>query len=122
MADEPVDYYEVLQEAQKAATEAVRPRVTASSVDEAARQIITAAGYGDHFIHRTGHGIGLEAHEEPWIVAGNSAPLSETRNMAAPFINLRPATAKGRLRKRARSPLRSASSVAAALVAFHGSA
>jgi Xaa-Pro aminopeptidase len=44
-------------------------------VDRAARQVIAASGYGDFFIHRTGHGIGLEVHEEPWIVAGNTMPL-----------------------------------------------
>jgi Xaa-Pro dipeptidase len=45
------------------------------AVDAAARSIITAAGFGDRFIHRTGHGIGVEAHEDPYIVTGNSAPL-----------------------------------------------
>ncbi len=44
-------------------------------VDAAARSIITDAGYGDAFIHRTGHGIGLEVHEEPYIVAGNAETL-----------------------------------------------
>ena len=68
-------YYEVLREAQQAACEAVRPGVTAESVDAAARDIITKAGYGEYFIHRTGHGIGLETHEDPYIVAGNSEPL-----------------------------------------------
>ncbi|CAN5712546.1 Xaa-Pro peptidase family protein [soil metagenome] len=68
-------YYEVLQAAQAAACEAVRPGVTAEQLDAAARDVITAAGYGDHFVHRTGHGIGLETHEEPYIVAGNERPL-----------------------------------------------
>jgi Xaa-Pro aminopeptidase len=68
-------YYAVLQEAQAAAREAVRPGVTAEAVDAAARDIITAAGYGELFIHRTGHGIGLETHEDPYIVAGNAEPL-----------------------------------------------
>jgi Xaa-Pro aminopeptidase len=68
-------YYAVLQEAQAAARAAVRPGVTPEAVDAAARDVITAAGYGDHFIHRTGHGIGLETHEEPYIVAGNTEPL-----------------------------------------------
>ncbi len=45
-------------------------------VDATARRIITEAGFGDRFIHRTGHGIGVETHEEPYIVAGNSTPLS----------------------------------------------
>jgi Xaa-Pro aminopeptidase len=70
-----VDYYTVLQAAQAAACEHVRPGVTAESVDAAARDIITAAGYGDYFVHRTGHGIGLETHEEPYIVTGNAELL-----------------------------------------------
>jgi Xaa-Pro aminopeptidase len=64
-------YYEVLLAAQKAACAAVRPGITAEAVDAAAREPIAAAGYGEHFIHRTGHGIGLEVHEDPYIVAGN---------------------------------------------------
>src|SRR5579875_800226 len=69
-------YYQVLKDAQEAACEAVRPGVRAESVDAAAREPITRAGYGDAFIHRTGHGIGLESHEEPYIVAGNGEPLA----------------------------------------------
>jgi Xaa-Pro aminopeptidase len=69
------DYYEVLLRAQAAACEAVRPGVTAESVDAAARQVIADAGYGEFFIHRTGHGIGMETHEEPYIVAGNTEAL-----------------------------------------------
>ncbi|MGI5272009.1 M24 family metallopeptidase [Nonomuraea sp. CA-218870] len=68
-------YYEVLRRAQDAACAAVRPGVSCESVDAAARDIITEAGYGDHFIHRTGHGIGVEGHEDPYIVAGNGEPL-----------------------------------------------
>ena len=68
-------YYAVLLDAQKRSCDAVRPGVTAQSVDAAARDAIAAAGYGEHFIHRTGHGIGLEEHEEPWIVAGNEVEL-----------------------------------------------
>ncbi|SCF10275.1 Xaa-Pro aminopeptidase [Micromonospora viridifaciens] len=70
-----VDYYAVLREAQHAAVAAVRPGVTAEAVDAVARDLITAAGYGDAFLHRTGHGIGLDTHEEPYVVAGNSRPL-----------------------------------------------
>lgn len=70
-----VRYYEVLRAAQQAACDAVRPGVTPESVDAAARDLIAAAGYGEYFIHRTGHGIGLETHEEPYIVAGNTEPL-----------------------------------------------
>jgi len=70
-----MDYYAVLLRAQLAACEHVRPGVTAASVDEAARDIIAAAGHGEAFLHRTGHGIGLETHEEPYIVAGNNTVL-----------------------------------------------
>lgn len=61
--------------AQRAACEAVRPGVTAESVDEAARAVLRDAGYGDAFIHRTGHGIGMEVHEHPYIVGGNEQIL-----------------------------------------------
>jgi Xaa-Pro aminopeptidase len=68
-------YYDVLRDAQEAACAAVRPGVTAAAVDAAARMPITEAGYGPEFVHRTGHGIGLETHEDPYIVAGNAEPL-----------------------------------------------
>jgi Xaa-Pro aminopeptidase len=68
-------YYQVLQDAQEAACSAVRPGVTAEAVDAAAREPITAAGYGEFFMHRTGHGIGLESHEDPYIVSGNTDEL-----------------------------------------------
>ncbi|MFJ4098144.1 M24 family metallopeptidase [Amycolatopsis japonica] len=67
--------YAVLQRAQKAAVDAVRPGATAESIDAAARDIIAEAGYGEYFIHRTGHGIGLDVHEEPYIIKGNALPL-----------------------------------------------
>jgi Xaa-Pro aminopeptidase len=73
--DDFAKYYEVLRNAQEAATVGVRPGVTAESVDRTAREIIADAGYGEWFIHRTGHGIGLESHEDPYIVAGNTLPL-----------------------------------------------
>lgn len=69
------DLYEVLQRAQSAAVDAARTGTTCEGVDAAARGPITDAGYGDHFIHRTGHGIGLEEHEDPYLVAGNTDPL-----------------------------------------------
>ncbi|GHH71033.1 dipeptidase [Streptosporangium violaceochromogenes] len=69
-------YYEVLQRAQQAACDAVRPGVPCEAVDAAAREVIASEGYGEYFIHRTGHGIGLETHEEPYIVAGNAEPLA----------------------------------------------
>ncbi|MCU1490359.1 MAG: putative dipeptidase [Acidimicrobiaceae bacterium] len=74
---EVLDCYRVLQAAQAAAVAAVRPGVTAEAVDRAAREPITEAGFGELFVHRTGHGIGVEEHEAPWIVEGNAAPLEE---------------------------------------------
>ena len=70
-------YYAVLKDAQEAACAAVRPGVSAESIDAAAREPITAAGFGESFFHRTGHGIGLEPHEDPYIVAGNAEALEE---------------------------------------------
>ncbi|WP_410817793.1 M24 family metallopeptidase [Micromonospora sp. 050-3] len=75
-----LDYYAVLRDAQRAAVEAVRPGITAAAADAAAadaaaRAPIAAAGYGPAFLHRTGHGIGLDGHEEPYLVAGNDRPL-----------------------------------------------
>jgi len=67
--------YAVLQQAQQAAVDAVRPGATAESIDAAARDVIAAAGFGEYFIHRTGHGIGLETHEDPYIVSGNTEAL-----------------------------------------------
>jgi Xaa-Pro aminopeptidase len=65
----------VLQAAQAAATAVVRPGVACEAVDATARRIIDAEGYGEAFFHRTGHGIGLEGHEDPYLVAGNDLPL-----------------------------------------------
>lgn len=70
-----VDAYAVLLEAQEAQRAYARAGVTAESVDEVGRRILRDAGYADLFIHRTGHGIGLETHEEPYIVAGNAVAL-----------------------------------------------
>ena len=67
--------YEVLRDAQAAATAAVRPGVACELIDAVARDRITAAGFGAQFIHRTGHGIGLEGHEDPYLVAGNAELL-----------------------------------------------
>jgi Xaa-Pro aminopeptidase len=67
--------YAVLQAAQDAAVAAVAPGASAQLVDAAARAPITEAGYGERFIHRTGHGIGLEVHEQPYIVADNDLTL-----------------------------------------------
>ena len=68
-------YYAVLLEAQEAACAFVRPGASCEAVDAAARSVIETAGYGDNFVHRTGHGIGLETHEEPYIVSGNTEEL-----------------------------------------------
>jgi len=65
------EVYSVLHEAQAAAVAAGRVGVTAEQVDATARDIITDAGYGEWFMHRTGHGIGVEEHEDPYIVSGN---------------------------------------------------
>ncbi|MFZ2177189.1 MAG: Xaa-Pro peptidase family protein [Rhodococcus sp. (in: high G+C Gram-positive bacteria)] len=67
----------VLEEAQAAAVDTVRPGVTAEAVDAAARNVLAAQGLAEVFVHRTGHGIGLSVHEEPYIVAGNSIELAE---------------------------------------------
>jgi Xaa-Pro aminopeptidase len=67
--------YAALQDAQDRAVAAVRPGVTAEQVDAAARARLTDAGLGERFLHRTGHGIGLDVHEDPYIVGGNALPL-----------------------------------------------
>jgi Xaa-Pro aminopeptidase len=71
-SEEVARAYVALEAAQGAARAAVRPGVTGEDVDAAARDLLTAEGYGDYFIHRTGHGIGLEVHEHPYIVNGNA--------------------------------------------------
>lgn len=70
-----VDEYNVLQRAQATAVAAASPGITCEALDAVARDILREAGLGDLFIHRTGHGIGLETHEEPYIVAGNTQTL-----------------------------------------------
>jgi Xaa-Pro aminopeptidase len=70
------DLYDVLQRAQAAAVEAATVGTPCEAVDAAARTPITEAGYGELFIHRTGHGIGLEEHEDPYLVSGNATPLA----------------------------------------------
>jgi Xaa-Pro aminopeptidase len=67
--------FELVREANAEATSAVRPGVACARVDAVARRIIEAGGYGPQFIHRLGHGIGLEGHEDPYLVAGNDEPL-----------------------------------------------
>ncbi len=70
--DDVAATYAVLQRAQQAAVDAVKPGVTAEAIDAAAREVIAEAGFGEYFIHRTGHGIGLDVHEDPYIVGGNT--------------------------------------------------
>lgn len=67
--------HEVVRAANRAGRQAARPGVPAEAVDAAARAVIEQAGYGEQFIHRTGHGLGLEVHEPPYIVAGNQRTL-----------------------------------------------
>ncbi|MDN3025854.1 Xaa-Pro peptidase family protein [Streptomyces sp. S.PB5] len=67
--------HEVLLAAQRLQTEGVRPGITAGELDAIGRDFIDDSGYGAHFIHRTGHGIGLEGHEEPYIVTGSDLVL-----------------------------------------------
>jgi Xaa-Pro aminopeptidase len=67
--------HELVLRAQQAATAAVRPGVAVEAIDAAARRVIEDGGYGPRFIHRVGHGIGLEAHEDPYLVAGNAELL-----------------------------------------------
>jgi Xaa-Pro aminopeptidase len=74
---EYAEFYAVLEGAQRAQIDYARPGVTAESVDAVGRTLIAEAGFGDRFIHRTGHGIGQETHEEPYIVEGNSTVLEE---------------------------------------------
>lgn len=69
------EVYKVVKEAQEKAFQAVRPGIEAQKIDRTAREHITQAGYGDLFLHRTGHGIGLDVHEAPYIMEGNSLKL-----------------------------------------------
>jgi Xaa-Pro aminopeptidase len=69
------EVYELVKDAQQAAFEAAGPGVTPQELDRVARRMIDDAGFGERFIHRTGHGIGLEVHEAPYLVEGNADPL-----------------------------------------------
>jgi Xaa-Pro aminopeptidase len=70
------ELHAVLAAAQEAAVQAVAPGAIPAEIDRAAREVIADAGYGDRFIHRTGHGIGIEVHEDPYIVATNTTPVA----------------------------------------------
>ncbi|MFF8627546.1 aminopeptidase P family protein [Streptomyces werraensis] len=67
--------HDLVREAQEAGFRAVRPGAACQDVDRAARAVIADAGYGDHFIHRTGHGIGVTTHEPPYMIEGEERPL-----------------------------------------------
>jgi Xaa-Pro aminopeptidase len=69
------EVHEVVRAAQQAGVEAVRPGIACQEIDRAARKVITDAGYGERFIHRTGHGIGTTTHEPPYMVEGETQPL-----------------------------------------------
>jgi len=69
------DAYAALVEAQEAGVRAAVVGARCSDVDAAARSVLVDAGFGDAFVHRTGHGIGMEAHEDPYVVAGNAMPI-----------------------------------------------
>ncbi|MFI5893681.1 aminopeptidase P family protein [Actinoplanes sp. NPDC051513] len=73
--DEIREVHAIVRQAQQAAFEAVRPGVACEEIDWVARQVIRDAGYGEYFIHRTGHGIGVTTHEPPYMVAGEKQPL-----------------------------------------------
>ncbi|MEU9731083.1 aminopeptidase P family protein [Streptomyces sp. NPDC048002] len=73
--DEERRVHDIVREAQQAAFEAVRPGVACQEIDRVARGVIEAAGYGEYFIHRTGHGIGVTTHEPPYMVEGEELPL-----------------------------------------------
>lgn len=75
-SDEYAELYAVLRAAHQAAVDVARPGVTCAAVDAAARSVIADAGMGERFIHRTGHGIGLDGHEHPYLVAGNEQVLA----------------------------------------------
>jgi D-alanyl-D-alanine dipeptidase len=73
--DEFQKVYGIIKRAQESAFRSVRPGTRCEEVDEAARWVIEASGYGERFIHRTGHGLGIDIHEEPYMVKGNRQPL-----------------------------------------------
>ncbi|MFC9912971.1 M24 family metallopeptidase [Streptomyces sp. NPDC059862] len=67
--------HDIVRAAQQAAVDAVRPGVACQDIDRVARSVIEDAGYGEYFVHRTGHGIGVTTHEPPYLVAGEEQPL-----------------------------------------------
>ena len=75
LADQQREVYDVVRRAQQAGVDAVRPGATCQDVDRAARAVIVDAGYGEQFVHRTGHGIGTTTHEPPHMVEGEDRPI-----------------------------------------------
>ena len=75
--DFDAEIHKIVKEAQQAAMDFIKPGVTAQEVDAVARDLITKAGYGEYFNHRLGHGIGMDVHEYPSIVAGNDLVIQE---------------------------------------------
>ena len=78
IGEPPAEYlrlFGVLLAAQTAQCESIIPGITSEQLDAVGRDLIAGEGYGENFIHRTGHGIGLETHEEPYIVSGSQRPL-----------------------------------------------
>ena len=73
--DEIREVHEIVRAAQQAGVDAVQPGVACQEIDRAARKVITDAGYGEQFIHRTGHGIGVTTHEPPYMIEGEEQPL-----------------------------------------------
>jgi Xaa-Pro aminopeptidase len=73
--DEEREVHDIVCRAQQAGFEAVRPGIQCQDVDRAARAVIADAGYGEYFIHRTGHGIGMTTHEPPYMVEGETLPV-----------------------------------------------
>ncbi len=77
LSSELREVYDLVKAANEAGRQAARPGASGQDIDRAARRVIARGGYGDYFVHRTGHGLGLEAHESPGIVEGNATPLPE---------------------------------------------
>ncbi|MNW52421.1 putative peptidase [compost metagenome] len=77
LTEEQVRIYNTVLEANKAAIKAIKPGVTFATIDKAARDVIEEAGYGEYFIHRLGHGLGIDVHEYPSVHGKNETLLSE---------------------------------------------
>ena len=74
-SEEAKNVYQIVLDAHRAAHRAAQPGVACQEVDRAARRVIEDAGYGQYFVHRTGHGLGRRVHEEPYMTEGNEQPL-----------------------------------------------